>query len=100
MPYFDIDEAMKYASEKLAADREIDLSDQTPQQAIATLEQLLTEQRGQSAAIIIRFPPASESSGETLFQPVGRWLLEQRKNGRIRSLQNLLALGAGFYIEL
>jgi hypothetical protein len=99
MPYFDIDEAMKYAGEKIDADVGIDLADLDADSALAELEKAFSERAESMHSMVIRFPPASEGSGETLFQPVGRWLLAQRKAGRISKLENLLSLGTGFYVE-
>lgn len=99
MPYFDIDEAMKYASERIDADVGIDLEGLDAESALAELEKAFGEREAAVQSMIIKFPPATPESGETLFQPVGRWLLDQRKAGRISKLENLLTLGAGFYVE-
>lgn len=99
MPYFDIDEAMKYAGEQIDADVGLDLEGLDADAALAELDKAFTERKDSVQSMIIKFPPATPDSGETLFQPVGRWLLEQRKAGRISKLENTLALGAGFYVE-
>ena len=99
MPYFDIDEAMKYAGEKIDADAGIDLQGLDAEGALAELDKAFTERGTDIQSMIIKFPPATPNSGETLFQPVGRWLLEQRKAGRISKLENTMALGASFYVE-
>ncbi len=99
MPYFDLDEAMKYAGEKIDADVGVDLAGLDARMALAELEQVFRDHSDSARSMIIKFPPATAQSGETLFQPVGRWLLEQRRKGRISKLENTLALGAGFYVE-
>ncbi|WJW76024.1 hypothetical protein QVG61_02730 [Thiohalobacter sp. IOR34] len=99
MPYFDIDEAMRYASDRIEADSTLDLGKLPAAEALATLEAALEERRAAGGSMIVRFQPAAPGSGETLFQPVGRWLLAQKRAGRLRRVSNLLELGAGFYIE-
>lgn len=51
--------------------------------------------------LLIRIDPATADSGETLFLPIGRELLEARKRGLVTGLR-LLAVtdGAGFFVEL
>ena len=100
MPHFDIDQAMRYAGDKYTADAAIDLSGMDEAEAIATLDELFADPPTEYRSLIFRFEPASPGSGETLFLPVGRYLLEKKRGGEIRRLENLLEIGAGFYIEL
>ncbi|HSH30294.1 MAG TPA: hypothetical protein VK971_10335 [Thiohalobacter sp.] len=99
MPHFDIDEAMRYAGDKHSADAVLDLSDMEAEEAIRTLDEVFAEPSEYFRSLIVRFTPAGPQTGETLFQPVGRYLLEKKKAGEISRLENLLELGAGFYIE-
>lgn len=51
-------------------------------------------------AIEIRIDPATQTSGETLFQPLGRALLAAQRAGVLARVSPLpLEEGAGFYAE-
>lgn len=99
MPHFDIDEAMRYAGDKYSADAALDLSGMDEAEAIRTLDEAFAEPSEYFRSLIVRFDPAGPDTGETLFLPVGRYLLEKKKAGEISRLENLLEIGAGFYIE-
>ena len=99
MPHFDIDEAMRYAGDKYTADAALDLSGMEEAEAIRTLDEACAEPSEYFRSLIVRFDPAGPDTGETLFLPVGRYLLEKKKAGEISRLENLLEIGAGFYIE-
>ncbi len=100
MPYIDIRELMQIAGPEREADLEIDLAGLSPEAARARIDETLRRAAPDACRVIFRFPPATEGSGETLFQPVGRHLLSLRRAGRIRRLEQLQDLGAGFYVEL
>jgi len=99
MPHFDIDEVMRYAGDRHEADAVLDLSGQDADTALETLARVLPEAARRHRSMIVRFPPAGPDSGETLFLPVGRFLMERKRAGELSHLSNLLELGAGFYIE-
>jgi hypothetical protein len=51
--------------------------------------------------VAVRLNPPPEGGGETLFQPLGRLLLEAKRRGWIDRLQTLPAAdGLGFYLAL
>lgn len=57
--------------------------------------------RDDPRSVAIRFDPAGPSSGETLFQPVGRLLVDAMKRGLISRCSPLAPKdGAGFVVEL
>jgi hypothetical protein len=52
-------------------------------------------------SVAVRLDPPAEGGGETLFQPVGKALLDAKKRGWIDRLQTLPAQdGLGFYVVL
>ncbi len=72
------------------------------EQAAALLQDMLERSRfAHAKAIAIRLDPPPEGGGETLFQPIGKALLEAKKRGWIDRLQTLPARdGLGFYVAL
>lgn len=104
MPFFDDIYAAKLRGNLGLADAEsvIDLRGVSRQRALASVKEMLERSRfaaGKSVAVLI--DPASPTSGETLFQPIGRLLLEARRKGWVERLTPLPARdGAGFYVAL
>jgi hypothetical protein len=99
MPHFAGNPLEKLKLRPGDADTTLDLRGMPRQAALEQLEQLLTA--GPSAATgtcHIRFDPAAGDGRETLFQPVGRRLLQARRDG---VLANCLPLsdGAGYFIS-
>lgn len=47
----------------------------------------------------LRFAPPTGDGAQTLFQPLGRYLLEQRRAGRLASCLPMPD-GAGFFVEI
>ena len=70
--------------------------------ARSAISQMLERVRPDAlTSMVVRIDPATATSGETLFLPVGRQLLEARKRGLITGFQPLPeADGGGFYVEL
>jgi hypothetical protein len=70
--------------------------------AEASVKDMLERSRfAQRKSVAIRLDPPPDGGGETLFQPIGRLLLEARKRGWIERLQTLPAGdGLGFYVAL
>ncbi len=84
------------------ADAVLDLRGASAVQAAASLQDMLERSRfAQGKAVAIRLDPPPEGGGETLFQPVGKALLEAKKRGWVERLQTLPARdGLGFYVVL
>ena len=80
----------------------LDLSSASREQALRSIQDLLERSRfAQSRTVAIRLAPPPEGGGETLFQPVGKALLDAKKRGWIDRLQTLPAQdGLGFYVVL
>ncbi len=71
-------------------------------QAEASLNDMLQRSRfTKNKTVAIRLDAPPEGGGETLFQPVGRLLLDAKRRGWIERLQTLPAEdGLGFYVAL
>lgn len=68
--------------------------------ATASIQRMLERSRFRaSRSVIVRIDPAGPDTGETLFQPVGRLLLDQRRKGVLAKLSPLpLHAGCGYYV--
>ena len=84
------------------ADSVLDLRSASREQAAASIQDMLERSRFAAAkSVAIRLAPPAEGGGETLFQPIGKALLEAKKRGWIERLQTLRAEdGLGFYVGL
>lgn len=85
------------------ADYELDLTGLDRTHALASIERMVERQRfrEEPRAVVVRLDPATATSGETLFQPVGRALLGFLKRGHVSSCRPLpITEGAGYYIEM
>jgi hypothetical protein len=70
--------------------------------AEASIKEMIERSRfGAGKTVAVRLDPPPEGGGETLFQPVGRLLLDAKRRGWIDRLQTLPAGdGLGFYVAL
>ncbi|TVR06989.1 MAG: hypothetical protein EA385_14145 [Salinarimonadaceae bacterium] len=104
MPHFEPHYAGKLLGGLGVADAEavLDLREANPPQAEASLSDLFERSRfGPRRTVAVRLAPPPEGGGETLFQPVGRQLLEARKRGLVERLQPLPAHdGLGYFVAL
>jgi hypothetical protein len=104
MPHFDEFYANKLRGSLgvAEADAVLDLRGASREQAAASLQDMLERSRfGAAKSVAIRLAPPPEGGGETLFQPVGKALLEAKKRGWVDRLQTLPAQdGLGFYLVL
>ncbi|WP_201842589.1 hypothetical protein [Microvirga zambiensis] len=84
------------------ADSVLDLRSAGREQAAASIQDMLERSRfATPKSVAIRLNPPAEGGGETLFQPIGKALLEAKKRGWIARLQTLPAQdGLGFYVVL
>ena len=104
MPHFDEFYASKLRGGLGVTDAEsvLDLRAASREKAAASIQDMLERSRfSPSKAVAIRLDPPPEGGGETLFQPVGKALLEAKKRGWIDRLQTLpVQDGLGFYVVL
>ena len=97
MPYFDENPLAKIALQAGDADTELDLRGLPDKQAMQAVERLLNDPEA-GKSFLIRFDPAVDGGRETLFQPLGRRLLQARRDGRLtRCLP--AADGAAYFIR-
>ena len=104
MPHFEDFYANKLRGALGLTDAEsvLDLRGANRQRAEASLDDMLQRSRfSKGKTVAIRLDPPPEGGGETLFQPVGRRLLEAKRRGWVDRLQTLPAAdGLGFYVAL
>ncbi len=103
MPYLDDRELRRLTGRGSPAEYELDLTGVDGEHARLAIARMLERQRfrGEPRSVVIRLDPAGPTSGETLFQPVGRQLLQAMKKGLIARCAPLSVKdGAGFTIEL
>lgn len=82
MPYFDQNPLTKLVFDAGDADAELDLRGIPVDRALADIETLLDHQH-ENRSYLIRFDPAGDDGRETLFLPLGRRLLQARRDGSI-----------------
>ncbi|AWN36981.1 hypothetical protein [Methylobacterium radiodurans] len=104
MPHFDEFYADKLRGSLGVTDAEavLDLRGAKRATAEASLKDMLERSRfGKSKVVAVRLDSPPEGGGETLFQPIGRLLLDAKRRGLIERLQTLPAQdGLGFYVSL
>lgn len=85
-----------------SADWELDLRGLDLAHACASIDQMVERNRfGEAKSVTLRLDPATPDSGETLFLPVGRYLLElMRRELVVRFNPLSIDKGAGFLVEL
>ena len=96
MPYFDHNPLHKLAPQADAADALLDLQGMTADQAMQRVEALLQGPLT-TGSYLIRFDPAGQDGRETLFLPLGRRLLQARREGLLNRCLPAPD-GAGYFI--
>jgi hypothetical protein len=104
LPHFDEFYANKLRGSLGVTDAEsvLDLRGAPRPQAEASLADMLERSRfAKGKTVAVRLDGPSPGGGETLFQPVGRQLLDAKRRGWVERLQTLPAQdGLGFYVAL
>ncbi len=102
MPLLDHEQIRDLVGDQDSADYELDLRGVSAADARIAIERMLEHRRFvEAATVVIRIDPATPTSGETLFLPVGRQLLEARRRKLIRHFTPLPeGDGGGFHVEL
>jgi len=96
MPYFEKNPLETLVFQAGDAEALLDLQGMPMEQAMLAVEQLLSKPDA-TKSYLIRFDAATEDGRETLFQPLGRRLLQARREGRLnRCLPT--ADGAAYFI--
>ncbi|MEO0971888.1 MAG: hypothetical protein AAFX85_02245 [Pseudomonadota bacterium] len=102
MPEFDPATVRTLVGSLADGEHTLDLRGASRATALKAISQMLErhEPAGRTSVVIL-IDPATETSGETLFLPVGQKLLEARRRGLIARFHPLPdADGGGFYAEL
>ena len=102
MPHLDHEQIRALVGDQASADYELDLRGVSGEQARVAIERML-EDHGfvETTTVAIRIDPATPTSGETLFLPVGRQLLDARRRDLVRHFTPLPeGDGGGFHVEL
>uniref|UniRef100_UPI003703BFCC hypothetical protein n=1 Tax=Streptomyces globisporus TaxID=1908 RepID=UPI003703BFCC len=104
LPHFEDFYANKLRGSLGVTDAEsvLDLRGANRPTAEASLTDMLERSRfARGKTVAIRLDPPPDGGGETLFQPIGRQLLDAKRRGWIERLQTLPAEdGLGFYVAL
>lgn len=82
------------------AESELDLRGRRENDALVLLGEALEESSRQGhEALLVRFDPATATSGPTLFQPVGKLLVDAKKRGIVSHCHPLIEEDSGgFYV--
>ncbi len=102
MPLFDHEQIRALVGDQASADYELDLRGLTGAEARIAIERMLEgNDFVEATTVVIRIDPATPTSGETLFLPVGRQLLDARRRALVRHFTPLPeGDGGGFHVEL
>jgi hypothetical protein len=96
MPFFDQNPLERLIFQPGDADVVLDLQGLPPDTALRRVESLLRD-APRSKSYLIRFDPAVPDGRETLFLPLGRRLLQARREGRLNRCLPA-SDGAGYFI--
>ncbi|MBI3505846.1 MAG: hypothetical protein HY059_13475 [Proteobacteria bacterium] len=102
MPFLDPEQARHLLGELPDAEAELDLRGLARPDALDRLRRLVEEKVAPGPRrYAVRIDPPVPGAGETLFQPVGRLLLEARRQGRIERFAPLSEPpGGGYFVDL
>jgi len=102
MPLFEPDSIRALVGDCAEGEHTLDLRGVSIEHARTAISRMLGRGRfGEPTSVVIRIDPATATSGETHFLPVGRQLLDARKRGLVTRFHTLPdADGGGFYVEL
>ena len=102
MPLFDDEQIRDLVGDQASADHELDLRGVSGAHATIAIERMLERQDfAEATTVVIRIDPATPTSGETLFLPIGRQLLDARRRKLVRRFTPLPeGDGGGFHVEL
>ena len=101
MPYLKNEDIRRLTGFHDSAEYELDLCGLDHIHAEASIKRMLERSRFRPPrTLVIRLDKANATSGETLFRPVGRLLVEAMKSNLVARCRPLPAGNAGFWIEL
>jgi hypothetical protein len=102
MPFLDPEQARHLLGELPEAEATLDLRGLARGEALDRLKRLIEERVAPAPrSYAVRIDPPVPGGGETLFQPVGRYLLDAR---RLRQIERFAPLaeppGGGYFVDL
>jgi len=102
MPFLDPEQARHLLGELPEAEAVLDLRGLARGAALDRLKRLVEERVAPAPrSYAVRIDPPAPGGGETLFQPVGRYLLDARRQGRIVRFAPLAEPpGGGYFVDL
>ena len=101
MPYLKQEDLRRITGLKDSAEYELDLCGLDRPHAEASVERMLERSRFRPPrSVIVRMDKASATSGETLFQPIGRQVIAAMKLKIVSRCRPLPEGSAGFWVEL
>ncbi len=101
MPFLKNEDIRRLTGIHDSAEYELDLCGLDLLHARASVERMLERSRfRRPRSVVVRLDPASPTSGETLFQPIGRMLLDALRAGVATQCRPLPEGGAGFWVRL
>lgn len=87
----DLFNALGDAPKPEEAEVKIDLSGLEKGAALEKLDTIVTYcKKSSSASLYVSFDPVKPGEGETLFQPIARYIAREKKNGAVQSAQPLM----------
>ena len=101
MPELTEREVRRLFADGVWAEYELDLVGVDESHARTAIARMAERQRFREdpRSVVIRFTPAQAGGGETLFQPIGRQLLELIKQGLVERCRPLPSAD-GFFVEM
>tara|TARA_B100000676_G_scaffold290448_1_gene323932 strand:- start:2185 stop:2505 length:321 start_codon:yes stop_codon:yes gene_type:complete len=101
MPLFTDEQVQKLLGPDAEAEEELDLRGVQATEALSLLEQVVQARPLERPnSLVVRIDPATATSGETLFLPVGRALLDAKRRGLLARCHPLSEdNGSGFFVE-
>lgn len=101
MPFLKDEDIRRLTGIHDSAEYELDLCGIDKLHGEASVERMLERSRFRAPrSVVIQIDKASPTSGATLFQPIGRLLVEAMKAGVVEQCHPLPDAGAGFWISL
>ena len=102
MPHLDPEQARHLLHDGDGAQAELDLRGLDRAAALDRLARLIDERVAPGPTrYAVRIDPPSPGGGETLFHPIGRFLLDARRRERIARFAPLAEpAGGGFFVDL
>lgn len=101
MPYLDGEDLRRLTGMKDSAEYELDLCGLDLPHSIASVERMIERSQFRTPrAVLIKIDAATDISGETFFQPIGRLLVEAMKAGKVTKCRPLIDVGSGFWVFL